>query len=891
MRNPLERKSTGSALNNTVNLNNVTTQSYGVSGPGIEIHSIGGNVYGGFAEYSHGAASGNTVNITNGSEINGNVYGGKITVHLIEEDHKEPGVSDSHADNNRVIINNSTVTGTVAGAAGADTADGNTVIVENGSEVQNVYAVDQSIGVESGDESVTHADNNTVIIRNSTINGNAAAVSTTSVNASGNTLVIEHSQADNIENLYAVRMGLANAAASGNPVKATVGNNTLSLSDLGETETTLQEAGASLNLVGNANGNTVSINKTNLTLTNTSGTFFDGKLNAASLEAHDLLTLPSDKGILFGGASMTYTSQVNTQEAATEDAPEAKTVATYGTNSDNNTIRLSNGKITGNVIGGFAAYIDEKDYWTKNTTEGTGGSSGTETYTHVVKNGLDTVTTTIPTPEGSNPEPPEGEKDESLVFSASNNTIVLDNVDFDGKIYGGFVDGAEILAKNKLTQNNTVILRGNITLTDDSVISGGNNEWYKSTNKLVFDRTKAAFNSKDQFENFNSVWSINADYETDIKFNFDDVQADLTVDRSAMKEGQSVVVSTKTDVDLTNIQQGDKVVNLTSSGINLVNDKMGIYSFDLSGIKLDDSTIGWQLTGSKEKTNLEVYGQLPLVGLALAMEGQEMMSSAITDAWKNENEYSSFLNGAYHHTRYKTGSGFDLDSGVFQAGAWKKFTNDWLGGFFVKYAHGTYDTFPIDVNGEADVYGGGLLTSIRYSETGRLEVDAEMGYMDMDFNSSELSSTFKTKGMYYGAGAGFVETLAEDLDLFANLRYLHKGDDDITDNLGQKVTYEAMKSMALRFGAEYTFNQLDLYGVKPALGAMGIYEMDGKSSVQAEDIKTDEASLKGMSGRAQLSLLYQNNDTFLPLRTAFTVYGMAGKREGFGGEVNIAFEF
>lgn len=881
----LKRFESGSATNNTVNLNNVTTQAYEIPATGT---SIGGNVYGGFSQYSKGSASGNTVNITNGSEINGDVYGGKVEIKLSEEDLKIAGVVDSHASNNRVTINNSTVTGTVAGSSGAANASGNIVVVENGSTVKNVYAVDKGHGIESGDESVVHADNNAVIIRNSTITGNAAALSTTSINASGNTLSITDSTVD-AENLYAVKITGNKAAASGNLVKAAVGNNTLSLTNL--TGATLQEAGASINLVGNTSGNLVQIQGSDITLSNTGKMFFGNTLNATALEANNLLTLPSDKGILFGGASMTYTSQVNTKDEADTDAPEAKTVATYGTNSDNNTVILSNGNVTGNVIGGFAAYIDEKDYWTKSEkTEGEGESqTTTDVYTHVVKNGLDTLTTT----DGEEPQEDPGEQKEDLVFSASNNTVVLDNVQFNGKIYGGYVDGAEIMDDNKITQNNTVVLRGDITLTDDSVIYGGNNERYKTTNKLVFDRTRATFNNAGQFKNFDSQWAINADYDTNLKFNFDGVNANLTVDSSAMKEGQSTVVTTKTSETevLENIQQGDKVVNLTGSGIILNTNKLGIYSFDLSGIKLSDDTIGWRLTGTKEKANLEVYGQLPLVGLALTMEGQEMLGTAVTDAWKNENDSNSFLNGAYHHTRYKTGSGFDLDSGIVQAGAWKKFTNDWLGGFFVKYAHGSYETFPIDVNGDADVYGGGLLTSLRYSETGRLEFDAEIGYMDMEFKSPELSSTFDSKGMYYGFGAGFVQTLAEDLDLFANFRYLRKNADDITDNLGQKVDFDTMQSMALRFGGEYVFNGLDLYGLKPAIGAMGIYEMDGEATVHAEGLTSSDASLKGMSGRAQLALVYNNKDTFLPLRTALTVYGMAGKREGFGGEVSVAFSF
>ena len=163
--------------------------------------------------------------------------------------------------------------------------------------------------------------------------------------------------------------------------------------------------------------------------------------------------------------------------------------------------------------------------------------------------------------------------------------------------------------------------------------------------------------------------------------------------------------------------------------------------------------------------------------------------------------------------------------------------------------------------------------------------------MDIDFNSSELLSSFSSKGLYYGATAGFVESLFQDLDLFANIQWLRKEKDDITDNLDQKIQFDTMQSLALRFGADYIFNSLDLGGLTPSLGVSGIYEMDGKSTVTVENMKNSDASLKGMSGRGEFSLVYHNRDSFLPLHTVLTVYGQVGKREGFGGEVNISFEF
>ena len=268
-----------------------------------------------------------------------------------------------------------------------------------------------------------------------------------------------------------------------------------------------------------------------------------------------------------------------------------------------------------------------------------------------------------------------------------------------------------------------------------------------------------------------------------------------------------------------------------------------------------------------------------------------MLTQTLNDLWQSETEQNTFVNGGYHHTRYKTGSGFDLDSGLMQAGAWKKFTNDWALGLFAKYSGGSYETYPIKVTGDASVYGGGLLTSLRYSETGRLEATVEAGYVDAKFQSDELLSNFKSKGMYYGASAGFVENPLDDLSMFANFNWKRKASDDITDDLDQKIEFDTLQSMALRFGGDYTFNSWDLNGVIPAIGASAIYEMDGKSTVTVENVKSSEASMKGMSGRGQLVLSYHNKDTFLPLHSVLTVYGQLGKREGFGGEVTVAFEF
>lgn len=873
-----DRFGAASANNNSVSISGGAVNSYTFTPTGATSTVLGGNVYGGYTKFSKGSANNNTVSITNGATVQGDVIGGFTDERLTEEDVKTSNVIDTKANGNYVLVKDATVDGMVAGARGAATAENNTVVIDN-STVDSVVGADKGRGVADSAASVVNVDNNTVIVRNnSTVTNMAAAVTNFSVNAKGNTLTLDNSTV-NMASIYAVKMGLATDVDK-NPVGATVGSNTLNLNNMSDTFT---ELGGSVNLAGTANGNVVNVTNSALTLNN-SGKFFGDTLDLTNLSANKLLpaTMPKDQGAIFGGASMTYTRKVNS--TPTEEAPEEEKVSIGGTNSDNNTVSLAGGDsvkdVKANVFGGFSAYINEVNYQTKD-------DSGV--ITTVKKEGLVTKTTSSdPAAEAQEPEEADQIDD---VYSASNNTVILDNIKFNGKVYGGYVYGAELKDQNMLTQNNTVILRNKVELDPTAVIYGGNNGLYGfSTNQLVFDRTIGTFTNKDQFQNFNDWWTINADFKTDLHFDFD-INANMTLDKSTMKEDSKTVVTTVTSTDLTGVREGDIVYDLVNSGVVLTQKKVGVYSYDLTPTRGTGNEILWTLTSTKDKANAEVYGQLPLVGLALISEGPEMLTQTLNDLWKSDTEQNTFINGGYHHTRYETGSGFDLDSGLTQAGAWKKFTNDWALGIFAKYAGGSYKTFPIKVTGDANVFGGGLMTSLRYSETGRLEATVEAGYVDAKFESSELLSTFKTKGMYYGASAGFVENPLEDLSLYANFNWKRKASDDITDDLDQKIKFDTLQSMALRFGGDYAFNFVDWKGVIPSIGASAIYEMDGKSTVTVEDVKSSEASMKGMSGRGQISLAYHNQDTFLPLHSVLTVYGQVGKREGFGGEVNISFEF
>ncbi len=910
------RLGTGGANYNQVSLTNSTVSKSSLG--------TGGDVVGGMTNYINGHADYNTVTLNNTTVAN-DVYGGRTNPHfLLPTDLDNASFTADY--NNVSILNGSTVTGIVYGADGVLNAEGNSVLVDN-STVGEVYGVVGTTG------SLLYE--NKVVLRNGAVADAAYAVKGTSVNAVANTLEIDNATI-NSGNLQAASV-LLGSGASG-PVNATVYDNVLQITNM--SALSAAEVGTALNWSGSSNTNSLLLDTVSSLSVARGATSF-GLFDINGLATCNLWSVPGSgdqssslaatSGFVYGGASADFTQQLNTlnvdldtsimEDTATGKLPDTYTdavvpdvtilanVGSGGTTSDDNIVYIKDSNVTANVIGGMAAQVQQMDYATWTYTAPSSGTATADdpakyTRTSVKKTG-NLITTTVTdykydgssvTTVSSSPTYAAATNFENAVFSASNNTVVLENSNITGTVYAGYVVGADLSMPNVTTSNNTVVLRGNTTLDDSTVIYGGNAYLGRTTNALVFDHVGnngnfVTYKSKNQFQNFNDMWQINADLNTRINFDFNNLIALVNVDMQDVQEGSATIIKAKTTTDMSDIVQNGVVTDLIDDSVGLYNDKLGIYSFSLTGIKEDANTVGWVLHSVKDSANAEIYGQTPLAGVALAQKGQEYLDATMQQAWSTDAEINTFVGGGYDKTRYTTGSGFDLQTGIMQAGMWKKLSNNWLGGFFLKYAGGHYDTFPIKAKGDVSAYGGGLMTSLQYSETGRFEANVEAGYMRLDFKSEDLHSDLKTHSAYYGGMIGLVQTPVQYWDLFARLNYLHKNADSTTDNLEQKVKYDAVNSLMLRAGTEYEFGNINWGGLVPSVGASGIYEFDGESKVKVLGLSNSQASLKGFSGRGQLGLNYTSDDSFLPLTSKLIVFGQVGKRRGFGGEINLSFQF
>lgn len=885
---------------------------------------IGGNVFGSIASYYHGDAQNNSVIIDN-STVEGSVFGAYAkaqTISGIDQDEHTGDISenfrpDISLNNNTIkILNGSVVNGQVVGGFGSPIINGNTIEID-ASTVNEVYGGVPDIGLYNADNtSAATLRDNTIIIRNGSTVSKGFVVGGESLNSINNKLIIDSSTISD-GYLYSsfILLGLRQFGTI--PINAEATSNVISVNNL--PTSTINEIGAVLNLSGKANDNSANLtNISALTVARPALSFGVLDMTKVGSSVGNLLSLKNDNGVaiptddfnssygfIYGGTALDYTSQINDMPNpvggvlpdGADEIPATQIIAEGGNQANGNTVTISNSTVNANIIGGFAGEIREISYI--NWSEDSG--SYIKKVTQKIGNEVFVVNYTCDG-NGENCSAPTIEsrtayESISSQFSASNNTVILDNVDFDGTVYGGFVAGAELQVDNAKTSNNTVILRGNTPLSSTSVIYGGNAFLDQSTNHLVFDHIAGTggayitYDNPNQFQNFNHTWQINADLDTRIDFQMNEVDAIVNIDNSQKQEGSATIIKTQTSSDLTDVEQNGVITDLVDTTVELSQKRRGIYSYNLVGTKEDATTVGWVLSIIRDQNNVEIYGQLPLVGLALASDGSDILNNALREAWKSELSSGTFIDGGYHHTRYHTGSGFDLNSGIVQAGFWKKLNNDWLAGLFVKYANGSYETYPIKASGSANAFGGGLMTSYHYSETGYIEANAEVGYLDMEFKSSELLSDMKSRGIYYGALFGVVEEITPTWNLFTNLQYLRKDKDSMTDNLGQEVSYDAMQSLAFRAGTEVSLTKLTFEDIVPSIGASCIYEFDGKSKVDVSGTTNNEASMRGFSGRGEIAFSYNSEEGYFPLISKLTLFGQAGKRSGFGGELNLTFKF
>ena len=275
----------------------------------------------------------------------------------------------------------------------------------------------------------------------------------------------------------------------------------------------------------------------------------------------------------------------------------------------------------------------------------------------------------------------------------------------------------------------------------------------------------------------------------------------------------------------------------------------------------------------------------------------------------NGKGFGMFAVGSYGKERIDTGSHVDVEGiDMLAALAYNRGT-PWSVGLFTEYFTGEYntrntattslDTFTIKSDGDIESVGGGLFVQFRPGEGQvngiplgwRFDASARMGVNKMDFgNHTFYDSKFDKSSLYYGTTLGgayvFTPTESSTLELYSHGIWTRQLGSSVTDDINQRIDFHHADSLRLVAGGRFDFEAHEK--VRPFAGIALDWETMGKPEVDIDGFRAKTADLSGASGVAELGMFITIRDG-LGLNTKGTA--TVGKKEGFGGVVQLQYEF
>ncbi|WAW09946.1 autotransporter outer membrane beta-barrel domain-containing protein [Oxalobacter vibrioformis] len=266
----------------------------------------------------------------------------------------------------------------------------------------------------------------------------------------------------------------------------------------------------------------------------------------------------------------------------------------------------------------------------------------------------------------------------------------------------------------------------------------------------------------------------------------------------------------------------------------------------------------------------------------------------------------SFLAMQGGSSRYKTGSGIDMDSFAFMGGAvWGTKLNastDTAFGLFFETGSGSYNssnsfTNMASVRGSGNTHyiGAGLLGSLEWANGLYTDASLRFGRVESDLSTSVVNygqrgSYDDTTSLYIGAhlGLGYIwqMTRADVLDVYTRYVWTHTNSDDVRV-LGDKYHFDSADSHRWRTGMKYGHT---IGNFTPYAGLAYEFEFDGKAGGRVHGYNLKETDMGGSTFVGELGL------TWVPasMRNAsldLALEGLAGERDGFMGNVRFNYRF
>jgi hypothetical protein len=231
---------------------------------------------------------------------------------------------------------------------------------------------------------------------------------------------------------------------------------------------------------------------------------------------------------------------------------------------------------------------------------------------------------------------------------------------------------------------------------------------------------------------------------------------------------------------------------------------------------------------------------------------------------------------------------------------------------FLEYGTGSYETYANiarmgELFGEGDVehFGGGFFLSHQFNQGTRLEGSVRGGKLNNDyvlkrdtrFNSPydhSWNSGVNYYGAHFGIGQQFNISEKSLFELYGNLLWT-RTEGDTVKTAYETYEFDDVNSLTSRIGARLRpSSQNGLF--KGYIGLAWDHEHDGKAKgrISGPGVPPDEIrqapDLSGSSAFADAGISFKPATESM-YSIDLGVFGLMGNRDGFGGSLDLKFEF
>ena len=580
----------------------------------------------------------------------------------------------------------------------------------------------------------------------------------------------------------------------------------------------------------------------------------------------------------------------------------------------NNTVNIIDGTVSSQVHGGDAENGDA----TGNTVNVNGGNTGSADIIGGFTTNGNTNGNTVNFNAGSATNVYGGNSD--TTGSSNSNIVNIAGGTISGDIIGGLSNAANAngntvnVTGGTLTNVKGGVSAGAGTATGNTVtLTGGTisgSVWGgSSASGDAFTGNTLNVSSRFTFSDLKNFQNLNFNLPANIQVN------DPMVTVSTAELGGASTVQSINIAPGNAIKVGDTVTlirsgSFTNSSLasNTATGQQGLalaYNWD---VDLSATDLTATLTGASASPQTHAL----LIGraseLALLKQGGDLIAGAalenmIAGAKAGNKGFFAMQGG---HSRYKSGSHFDLDSFTAMFGAsWGtklNATTDLSAGVFAEAGTGSYDSnnsftnmASIKSDGDAHYYGAGVMADVNFNNGFSIDGSFRAGRIKSDlktdfYTGGERASYDDTSSTYLGAHISgaykYAISQQDSLNTYARYSWTHVNSDKV-NVLGDEFSFDSADSHRIRIGTKYARTSGSLM---PYAGIAWEYEFDGKSkgTVYGYDMKETDLGGSTFVGELGLSWLPTNNENF---RLNVALEGFAGKREGAMASARLNYRF